>query len=157
IDSALPYVQQWSLDIQREVSKNFLLDVGYYGAKGTHLPGIVDLDEVPPGAAVAAGLIAPGTQVNNALTPRLNAVRPFKGFAAINTIENWFNSNYNSLQVSAEKRFTGDSLIRLSYTFSRALTDNQTDRSTAPQSLYNRALDYGPTQQDRRNILSINY
>jgi hypothetical protein len=158
IDSALPYVQQWSFDIQRELHRDFLLDVGYYGAKGTHLPGIVDLDEVPPGAAVAAGIIAAGQQVNSsALTARLNAVRPFRGFAAVNTIENWFNSNYNSLQVSAEKRFKGDSRVRLSYTWSRSLTDNQTDRNTAIQDLYHRALDYGPSQQDRRHILSIDY
>jgi len=158
VDSAMPYVQQWSFDIQRELQKDFLIDIGYYGAKGTHLPGIVDLDEVPPGAAVAAGIIAPGQQVNSsALTARLNAVRPYKGFNAINTIENWFNSNYNSMQVSAEKRFKGESLIRLSYTWSRSLTDNQTDRSTAVQDLYARALDYGPTQQDRRHILTVAY
>jgi hypothetical protein len=158
IDSAVPYVQQWSLDLQRELQNDFLISIGYYGSKGTHLPGIVDLDEVPPGAAVAAGIISAGQQVNSsALTARLNAVRPFKGFAAVNTIENWFNSNYNSMQISAEKRFKGDSLIRLSYTWSRSLTDNQSDRSTPPQDTYARALDYGPSQQDRRHILSINY
>jgi hypothetical protein len=37
------------------------------------------------------------------------------------------------------------------------LTDNQSDRSTAVQDLYDRALDYGPSQQDRRHILSIDY
>jgi hypothetical protein len=122
------------------------------------LPGIVDLDEVAPGAAVAAGIITAGQQVNSsALTARLNAARPFLGFASINTIENWFNSTYNSMQVSAEKRFKGDSLARLSYTYSKSLTDNQTDRSTATQSLYDRALDYGPSQQDRRHIFSLSY
>jgi len=37
------------------------------------------------------------------------------------------------------------------------LTDNQTDRSSAPQSIYNRAADYGPSQLDRRHVLSVNY
>lgn len=82
---------------------------------------------------------------------------PYKGFVAVNTIQNWFNSNYNSLQLSVDKRFKGGSLVRLSYTFSLALTDNQSDRSTAPQSFYNRAADYGPSQLDRRQILSVNY
>jgi len=156
-ENSMPYVQQWSLDVQRELSKDFMVAVGYYGSKGTHLPGIVDFDEVAPGAAVAAGIIAPGTVVNATINPRLNAVRPFKGFNAINSIQNWFNSNYNALQVSADKRFKGGSLIRLSYTWSKALTDNQTDRSSAPQSIYNRALDYGPSQLDRRQILSVDY
>jgi hypothetical protein len=156
-ENTMPYVQQWSLDLQRELSRDFLIAVGYYASKGTHLPGIVDFDEVPPGAAVAAGIITPTTVVNTAITPRLNAVRPYKGFVVVNSIQNWFNSNYNSLQVSADKRFKGGSLIRLSYTFSHALTDNQSDRSTAPQSIYNRAADYGPSQLDRRQILSLNY
>jgi carboxypeptidase family protein/TonB-dependent receptor-like protein len=156
-ESAMPYIQQWSLDAQREVAKDFMVSIGYYGSKGTHLPGIVDFDEVAPGAAVAAGIIPPGTQVTSAITPRLNAVRPYKGFAAVNSIQNWFNSNYHSMQLSSEKRFKGDSLVRLSYTFSKALTDNQSDRSTAPQDFYNRANDYGPSQLDRRHILSIDY
>lgn len=156
-ESALPYVQQWSFDIQRELAKSFIVAAGYYGSKGTHLPGIVDFNHVAPGDAVAAGLIPPGTQVTTTLTPRLNAVRPYKGFVAVNSIQNWFNSNYNSLQISADKRFRDGSLIRLSYTWSRSLTDNQTDRSSAPQSFYDRGADYGPSQQDRRQILSVNY
>ncbi|HEY3138268.1 MAG TPA: adenylyl cyclase, partial [Blastocatellia bacterium] len=156
-DSSMPYVQQWSFDVQREIAHNWLVAFGYYGSKGTHLPGIVDFDEVPPGAAVAAGIITAGTTVTSGVTPRLNAVRPYKGFAAVNSIQNWFNSIYNSMQISADKRFKGGSLIRLSYTWSHSLTDMQTDRSTAPQSFYNRALEYGPLQQDRRQILSINY
>ena len=156
-ESDMPYIQQWSLDVQRELGKSFMVALGYYGSKGTHLPGIVDINEVAPGAAVAAGIITAGTQVTTAITPRLNAVRPFKGFVAVNTIQNWFNSNYNSMQLSVDKRFKGGSLLRLSYTFSHALTDNQSDRSTAPQSFYDRAADYGPSQLDRRQILSVNY
>jgi len=156
-NSDMPYVQQWSLDVQREVTKDFLVSVGYYGSKGTHLPGIVDINQVAPGAAVAAGLIAPGTQVTTVLTPRLNAVRPYKGFVAINTVQNWFNSTYHSLQASVDKKFKGGSLIHMSYTLSKALTDNQTDRSSAPQSFYDRAQDYGPSQLDRRHVLSVDY
>ncbi|HSB10382.1 MAG TPA: carboxypeptidase regulatory-like domain-containing protein [Blastocatellia bacterium] len=157
-ESDIPYVQQWSLDVQREVSKDFLIAVGYYGSKGTHLPGIVDFNEVAPGAAVAAGLQTPGVPIVAGLpTNKLNAIRPFKGFVAVNSVQNWFNSNYNSLQISADKRFVGGSLVRVSYTLSHALTDNQSDNGTAPQSFYDRGADYGPSQLDRRQILSINY
>lgn len=153
----LPYIQQWSLDVQRSIGKDFLIDAGYFGSKGTHLVGIVDINQVPPGAAIAAGIIQPGQPITSATNPRLNAIRPYKGYDAINTIQPWFNSNYHSLQVSSEKRFHEGSLVRLSYTFSHALTDAQTDRSSAPQSFYFRSQDYGPAQFDRRHILSINY
>jgi hypothetical protein len=157
IEGDIPYIQQWSLDVQREIMKNFIIAVGYYGSKGTHLPGIVDFNLVPPGAAIAAGIIKPGDHITTATTPRLNIIRPFRGYNAINTIQNWFNSNYNSMQVAIEKRFSGGSLIKASYTWSHNLTDNQTDRSTAPQDFYNRALDYGPASLDRRQILTVNY
>lgn len=154
----LPYVQQWSFDVQREISKGMIVDVGYFGSKGTHLIGIVDINQVAPGDAAKAGIITPGQIVTaGTVTNRLNAVRPYKGYIAINTVQPWFNSNYHSLQVSSEKRFNEGSLVKLAYTWSHALTDAQTDRSSSPQSFYNRAADYGSAQFDRRHILSINY
>jgi hypothetical protein len=68
-----------------------------------------------------------------------------------------FNSNYHSLQVSAIQRFTGASQIQLAYTWAKNLTDNQTDRSTAPENSYNIGLDRGRATLDRRHILTINY
>ena len=56
LPNKVPYVQQWSMDIQRQLPKDLVLDVGYSGSKGTHLIGIVDLDQAYPGAALAAGL-----------------------------------------------------------------------------------------------------
>ena len=47
-DTNTPYVQQFSLT-QRELFKGMIVDVGYFGSKGTHLLGIVDLNLVPPG------------------------------------------------------------------------------------------------------------
>ncbi|MBO0722455.1 MAG: adenylyl cyclase, partial [Blastocatellia bacterium] len=155
-DPLTPYVQQWSLDVQREVTKNIILDVGYFGSKGTHLLGIVDLNLLPPGLAYASG-VTPGSIMSNNTAALLNRLRPYKGYTAINSLENWFNSNYNSLQVSAEKRFSGSSLIKLAYTWSHNLTDNQSDRSNAPQNPYDFKADYGPASFDSRQILTINY
>ncbi|MBO0858826.1 MAG: carboxypeptidase regulatory-like domain-containing protein, partial [Chloracidobacterium sp.] len=155
-DPMTPYVQQWSLDVQREVAKGAIIDVGYFGSKGTHLLGIVDLNLLPPGLAYASG-VKPGSITSNNTGALLNGLRPYVGYSAINSLENWFNSNYNSLQVSAEKRFSGDSLIRLAYTWSHNLTDNQSDRSNAPQNPYDFKADYGPASLDRRQVLTINY
>jgi hypothetical protein len=154
-DSATPYVQQYSLDIQREVFRNLIVDVGYFGSKGTNLLGIVDLNLVQPGLAAASGVTQTITSTNTAAL--LNGLRPYKGYVAINAPQNWFNSNYNSLQAAMEKRFAGDSLVKVAYTFSRNLTDNQTDRSSAPQNPYNLAAEYGPASFDRRHIFTVNY
>ena len=109
-----PYTQQWSFNIQRQLPKGAVLEVGYFGSKGTHLLGVVDLNEAPPGAALAAGLKnttgtganAPGTTVfTSSDWPRINSIRPFKGFNAFSAIESAFDSNYHSLQVNLRKNF----------------------------------------------------
>jgi hypothetical protein len=88
----------------------------------------------------------------------LNRLRPFPGYNAINTIVPWFNSNYNALQLYVQRQFQGNSQVSVSYTFSKNLTDAQTDRSSAPQNFYNRHEgEYGPAQFDRRHILTANF
>ena len=142
-----PYTQQWSFDAQQEIRKGLVMTVGYYGSKSTHLLGIVDLNSVRPGAGVAAGILSgPAT---TATTPLLNALRPYRGYGPINSVQNWFNSNYHSLQVSAQRAFSRRSSLRLSYTYSKALTDAGSDRSNAPQNFYNRAADYARAPFDR--------
>lgn len=154
-----PYTQQWSFDIQRELPYRFTVDVGYYGSKGTNLLGIVDINQVPVGAGLAAGLhTGAGTAFTSADSPRLNALRPYRGYGPINTLRNWFNSNYHSLQVSVDKRFAGNGMFSLAYTWSKNLTDAGSDRSDAPQNTYNwKHGEYGRASLDRRHILTFNY
>ncbi len=45
-----PYVQQFSLDIQQQITPTMILDVGYFGDHGDHLLGVVDINEPVPGA-----------------------------------------------------------------------------------------------------------
>jgi len=124
-----PYSQQWSLDVQRQVSPSLMVDVGYYGSNGVHLLGIVDVNEVQPGVGYAAGLTGnPAvTGFTSSIEGRLNAVRPYLGYNAINVVESNYNSNYHSLQVAVQKRFKHDSLVNFYYTFSHNLTNNQSD------------------------------
>ncbi len=154
-----PYVQQWSLDVQQQLSRDLVLDVGYFGSKGTHLLGIVDINEVYPGVGFAAGLhTGSGTAFTSADTPRLNAVRPYLGYNVINSIETWFNSNYNSLQVALEKKLGAAGVFNLAYTWSHNLTDNQSDRSNAAQNTYDwHNGEYGPAALDKRHVLTLSY
>ncbi|MBV9481160.1 MAG: hypothetical protein JO249_10450 [Acidobacteria bacterium] len=48
-----PYVQQWHLDVQRDLIRNTVLTVSYVGSKGTHLNRQTDLNQLFP---LAAGL-----------------------------------------------------------------------------------------------------
>lgn len=172
-DWKTPYMQHWSLDVQHQFTKNTIVDVGYYGSKGTNLIGIVDINLLPPG--YAAGLSSTACATGGSTTPTvacqvantpftsataeniLDQIRPYRGYKAVNIIKPEFNSNYHSLQVSAQHRFSGASEINLAYTFSKNLTDNQTDRSSAPQNPYDIRAEYGRAQLDRRHIFVTNY
>ena len=90
------------------------------------------------------------------VVPLLNTIRPYLGYNAINIVEPWFNSNYHALQVAGQKRFGGDSSVSFSYTWSKNMTDNGSDRSNAPQNFYDRRADYAPAVFDRTHVFTLN-
>jgi hypothetical protein len=159
IPAKIPYSQQWSFNIQRRLPKSLVLDVAYVGSKGTHLLGIVDINEAYPGLALAAGLHAAGknTVFTTADQAHINAVRPYQGFGPINALQSRFDSTYNSLQVQARKTFGAAGLVGMSYTWSKTMTDASSDRSDTPQNTYNWAADRSAASFDRKHILSANY
>ncbi len=160
VPSLTPYTQQWSLNIQRQLPTGAVLEVGYFGSKGTHLLGVVDMNQPLPGAALAAGLHLPNgnTVFTSADWPRINAIRPFKGFNAFSSIQSAFDSNYHSLQMHFRKNFRSAGLVGIAYTYSKVLTDNGSDRSNAPQNSYNwHAGEYGLAPFDRRQVMTANY
>jgi hypothetical protein len=173
-----PYMQHWSLDLQQQFGHKTVVTVGYYGSRGTHLIGFTELNDLPPGLALnsrcatgantlqnpgsggtvpclaAGSALFSGTAANTAI----DQIRPYRGYRSIDMLETRYNSNYHSLQVSAQRRFTGASQANLSYTWSHNLTDNQTSSNNAsPQDTYNIHNDYGPATLDRRHVLTANY
>lgn len=159
VPAQVPYTQQWKFDIQRRLPKGAVLDVAYVGTKGTHLLGIVDINEALPGLALANGLHA--ANANTVFTTsdytHINAVRPYRGFGYVQALETGFNSNYNALQVQASKNFGATGMIGFAYTYSKALTNSASDRSNYPQNTYDWAAEYGPASFDRTQVLSVNY
>ena len=168
-----PYMQQWSLDLQHQFGNDTLFTAGYFGSKGTHLIGAYELNDLPPGYAISRG--ATGCATGASTTPTvpcqvagtgfltsassniLDQLRPFRGYRGINMITPQFNSNYHSLQVSGQRRFTGASQVNLAYTWSKNLTDSPNDRTNAPQNSYDIRSEYQRATLDRKHVLSVNY
>lgn len=87
-----PYMQHWSLDVQHQLTNKTVFTVGYYGSKGTHLIGLTELNEVPPGVALNS-LCAPGnTFVGQNPAPTLVKCQP-AGYAFRNTTAATGNPN----------------------------------------------------------------
>ncbi|MCA1622799.1 MAG: carboxypeptidase regulatory-like domain-containing protein, partial [Acidobacteria bacterium] len=170
-DWQTPYMQHWSLDLQQQLTKDTIFTIGYYGSKGTNLIGAFELNELPPGRALGSQCAvgasttptvacqAPGTVfgAGGQASTILDQLRPYRGYRSITMIQPRFSSNYHSMQISAQHRFSGASQVNLAYTWSKNLTNNQTDRSTAPQNSYDINAEYGRAALDRRHIFSLNY
>ncbi len=153
-----PYDQQFSLDLQHQLPTDITVDVAYVGNHQVHLLGLVDINQPAPGAFIAAGLGTAGASpvINSTNVNTLNQIRPYRGYNAINSVQPIFGGNYNSLQVSGRKQWKHESLISLNYTWSRALTDANADRSGAPQISSNPHAEYGRAAADRTHIFNFN-
>jgi len=177
-DWKTPYMQHWSFDIQHQIFKNAIVTVGYYGSKGTNLIGSYELNLLPPGFAISRGATgcttgttsivspvptrgpcqAPGAAFTSAAASTiLDQIRPFRGYRSIAMIQPRFNSNYHSLQISGQYRFSGTSQVNIAYTWGKNLTDSQNDRSAAPQNSFDIGSEKSRAALDRRHVFSANY
>ena len=114
-------VQSWNLNVQRQVTSDIGLMIGYFGAKGTHLEIDRNLNQPnPPGPGTARpfttlqGSILPGTSLGPSITER----------------DSSSNSIYHGLWVTANKRFTRGLQFNGSYTFSHSIDDNSRNAET---------------------------
>jgi hypothetical protein len=159
-----PYVQQFSLDVQQQVTPSLMFDIGYFGDHGTHLLGALDINEPVPGSWV--GKVKPGSTctdpdtntlafLNSTCSVMLNQIKPYLGYFSVDAMRSIFNSNYNSMQAKLTKRFKGKTYIDANYTWSRDLTNAQADYSGFVQNAYNINGDYGRAAVDRGQVLTI--
>lgn len=127
-----PRVQQWSLNIERQLGNGFLARVGYIGTKGDFLSRARPLNTVQPGLvvpatsqadetarlsqfqAINAGLNAPPTSPTNRIDPR---------FTAISINESSANSNYHSFQAYLARSFRSGLGFTAAYTWSKSIDD----------------------------------
>jgi len=58
-----PYVQQWNLNVQRELPGNFVVSAAYVGSKGTHLTLLTDANQIVPVSASANPYVAAGAPI----------------------------------------------------------------------------------------------
>jgi TonB dependent receptor len=141
-------IQTWNLDIQRQITSNLVVKVGYVGSKGTHLPALnIIPNQVNPSFlalgndlsmnvsclalltcpnAIAAGVKLPYP----GFTGQINqAIRPFPQYGDFNQEDNSFspdrtgNSTYHAMQLEVDKRFASGLSFLVSYTVSKNLTD----------------------------------
>ncbi len=154
-----PLTQQYSLGIQAELLKSLVLEVGYSGARGTHLIRQRSVNQAQ--LASAANPIRGETTSTVANIP-LRV--PFQGWDSnqMQQIESAGASWYNALLVSLSKRFSHGLQLQTSYTFAKELSTD-TVSSIGPNGGQavgdqdNPRQRYGPDFFIRKHRLIVNY
>src|SRR3989454_1218635 len=151
-----PYVQQLNFGIQRELTPNLLLDVAYVGNKGAKFPGLRNINAA--------------TVIENANGTQSAGPRPYARFGDIQWMENRVLSNYHSLQIGLEKRFSSGLSALGSYTWGKALIEGADHLSTSfggpgvdigvfsvPQNPNDLKAERGPAEFDLKHRLAVSY
>ena len=161
----MPYIQRWSFNLQYEPVRNLVIDIGYLATKGTQLhAGVLNvLNQIP-----ASALSQFGSNLNAAVRSEADAARygikyPYPGFrgtvaSAIRQYPQVFGNNTinirgtplgfsttQSLQVTADKRFSKGLSAYASYVWSKTLSNVwsslESDDADKPLDYYNLRLE----------------
>lgn len=180
----VPTVYSFSLGVQRELGSGTTLDVAYVGTLSRHLVTSRDINAEPYGTLFSLAAQDPNCSlwgggpipaVQPGLQPEYAAAGynfngwcalgtaaftsaplvPYKGYGQISYLEFNGTSNYNSLQVSLQRRFSKGLTFGAVYTYSKALTTANSDGDT--QDTFNALLDYRRAGWDRTHVFAANY
>ena len=138
------YMQSWNLNVQRELTPDLAVMVGYFGSKGTHLTLRRNINQPVNGVRPFAALsesspILPGTPLGN-----------------ITQVENTGNSSYNALWVTAKQRLMHGLQFNASYTWSKSLDYNSLSlQGVVVQNSYDLRGDRGLSDFDARHRVVV--
>jgi hypothetical protein len=118
-----PYVQNFNLNIQRQLARSTVLQIGYVGSVGTKLALTRNINAPLPGTTGSAQSRRPF----NALFPT---------FGSINLLESSATSSYNSLQISLNQNNWHGFSSSFAYTYGHAIDTSSEARNTLPANSY---------------------
>ncbi|MBZ5659697.1 MAG: TonB-dependent receptor [Acidobacteriia bacterium] len=159
-DSKIPYSEQGSLEIDREIGHGLVLNLAYMFVSAHHQVRAENLNVCPPGGATTGPF------------PCAPAPPTLPGFAAgksnfsgvlipvglLYYTDNSGNSVYHGLTFSATERAGQYFRLNANYTFSKTLDDGTfTTFVSTPQDLYHRASERANSNQDIRNRFVGNF
>jgi hypothetical protein len=166
-----PEIQQYSVDIQRELPFGIALEVGYVGSHSTHLTissASININTLNPsylsmGSALNTSVPNPfyghggSGIVGTATVSAYQLLLPFNAFGSISESNNDYNhARYDSGIIKAQKRFSKGLTFLSTLTYSRAndASSGGVGNGTlnagggGPQNPYNLAAEYGRSNFD---------
>lgn len=140
VTDKIPYTENWSFGVQREIPGAILVDASYVGNHGVQLitsaEGQQNLNQLTAqqmalGSSVLQqvpnpfyGLITTGVLATKTV-PKYFLLRKFPQFTSVGPLyPQGSNSSYNAFQLKVTKRFKGGLQFMLSYAFQKQIDDS---------------------------------
>jgi hypothetical protein len=150
-ENKIPAVYHLSFGIQRSIGAQTTLDVSYVGTLARHLRMTEDINTVPYGTRFVNR-----DPTSSAALPDSFLV-PYVGYNQIIYRENAGTSNYHSLVVQANRRFSKGLQFGGSWVWSRALDFGSSDDARWARYTPHRVWNYGPADFDRTHQVTFNW
>jgi hypothetical protein len=114
-----PTVYNWNLMLERQLAGDWMLRAGYVASHTSHLMESLELNPAvyTPGSTLGA-----------------DARRLLQPFGSISEVAQDINSSFNSLQMTAQKRFSRGLSILANYTWSKSIDDMPASQGIAGPS-----------------------
>ncbi len=141
-----PYSQRWSVGFQRQLPKQFVLDLSYVGNRTTHLAVTKQINSTPAQYLstlptrdqttinfLTATFPNPFSGLNSVYTStisRAGLLAPYPEFGAISVLEPQGYSWYHSLQTRIERRFSQGMTMQIGYTYSKFMQATEFQNAT---------------------------
>ena len=146
-----PYVMQYMFNVQRQLTQDIALEVGYLGNSGHKLERLRAYNEA---------ILRTGPSDARALLART----PWPAYGRIQQVDGSVNSNYNALNVKLQQRFSKGLTYLVGYTWSKAIDTGSAIRTNGgdrlfPPNSYNFGAERALSQfhTGRRAVASILY
>jgi hypothetical protein len=164
-DFVAPNTQQWNLTIQRDLGKNWVMELGYIGSHAIHLretrtnvqAQLASPDHPLTVQTTSGPVILTESTTGNG--PARSTLQGVNGYSGMQLFANDAYAHYHSLQATLSRRW-GAGYFQGAYTFSRS-TDATSSGNTALNTAFNDESDLkfsrGLSDYDRTHRLTVSY
>jgi len=125
----LAYTQQWSLILERALAANDVVDISYFGAKGTHLDQVEDNNQAVyvPGTAGTGCIVGQyGTTAAGQPCSTQTNIQSRRPDTLIGTLRGYISggdSFYHGVELEYHHRFQAGFTLSSAFTYSRSIDD----------------------------------
>ena len=156
-----PYLQQWTTNVQYEVRRGLILDVGYVGSRGVGLLGKVNL-AVPldPRVTPVNGFTDIYDQLGRLINPDFFVPPEFLGLnrnGGFQQLTNVGRSTYHSLQAKVRANVGSALIANVAYTLGHSMDTLSSDGGLVEHDPTRPENNFGPSDYDRTHRLTTSF